>query len=525
MNTNHFSFTSPITITSNVTCKNCDSGRYIVKGDDTQHDSIDDCKYCMAGKEFVSATSFCTVCSAGQYQSSSNTPNAVCQSCMGSYILDDKKNETNHDSINACKFCPPGREFFNTTSPCSICSAGKYQNSSSTANAVCQSCVGSYILDNKIKEANHESIDACKKCPAGREFFNTTSNCTICSTGKYQSSSSTVNAVCESCIGLSIMDDSKDETKHVSIDNCHACEKGFEIDVTDGRRCVVCGFSHYQDEVGEKNIKCKTCDANFFITDDRKLAVTHQLKGDCVACKSGKFAAEGERFCDNCPAGRVRGSTSCDACDAGTYSTKTDPPSCAACPIGWSSELESTKCQPCEAGTFSNVTGQVCKECEAGQFRQRKEEDGSNITDPTTCVNCPIGKVMPLKGAAKCIDCVPGKYQDKTGESMCIKCSKGRQFNSSIVVGISAQNCLACHKGQYQPDEGSTFCLPCLTGSFENETGSFLCKDCPIGFSNGDGFQLSCDRCAEGKYQDLVQKANCKGMFICPFLKKTKFNL
>ena len=51
----------------------------------------------------------------------------------------------------------------------------------------------------------------------------------------------------------------------------------------------------------------------------------------------------------------------------------------------------------------------------------------------------------------------------------CAKCSSGRKFNrtfnSSIQVGISALNCAACDKGQYQREEVSTFCLPCLTGT------------------------------------------------------------
>jgi hypothetical protein len=111
---------------------------------------------------------------------------------------------------------------------------------------------------------------------------------------------------------------------------------------------------------------------------------------------------------------------------------------------------------------FSTSVGEACQSCNVGQYRPSKQMDGVNSTDPTTCLGCPVGQVMPFKGATKCIDCIPGQFQDQEGNESCIECASGRKFNASIDVGISASNCVACDKGQHQPEQGTTFCLPCL---------------------------------------------------------------
>jgi hypothetical protein len=142
----------------------------------------------------------------------------------------------------------------------------------------------------------------------------------------------------------------------------------------------------------------------------------------------------------------------------------------------------------------------------------------TNPPNSTLCEICPAGK-KTIRGALKttCAECDVGQFQDQEGFESCIKCASGRKFNASIAVGISASasNCLACDKGQHQPEKGSTFCLPCLTGTFQNVSGSPSCNDCPIGFSNGDTKEKSCTGCKRGRFQDAIREANCKGMSQC----------
>ena len=232
--------------------------------------------------------------------------------------------------------------------------------------------------------------------------------------------------------------------------------------------------------------------------------------------------SESINACKECVAGQYQdqeGKATCKSCPAGKWSNKVQAKNendCLDCQIGKFSAILSIDfdCIFCPAGTRgkNEVTGgtniTVCQACAVGRYR-----NGSDLI-VTSCRNCPIGQVMPFKGATKCIDCIPGKFQDQEGNESCIKCASGRQQSNANIadVGISAVNCVACDKGQYQPEEGSTFCLPCLIGTFQNMTGSSSCNNCSVGFSNGETKKESCTLCKEGRFQDAIQEAVCKGM-------------
>ena len=98
-------------------CTACSSGQYSTIG------SI--CQLCVAGKQFVNAVTECTICSKGKYQSSNTAASAQCEDCsVGSYIVDDEKEATEHTS---CKTCPKGYEIVvnDVTQPCEICTFSK----------------------------------------------------------------------------------------------------------------------------------------------------------------------------------------------------------------------------------------------------------------------------------------------------------------------------------------------------------------------------------------------------------------
>ena len=90
-----------------------------------------------------------------------------------------------------------------------------------------------------------------------------------------------------------------------------------------------------------------------------------------------------------------------------------------------------------------------CEKCDPGFY--------NDIPGNETCKYCPIGYSQNEKGLSYCIGCIPGQYQHEQGGQKCAKCSSGRKFhrtsNSSIQVGISALNCAAFDKGQYQREE------------------------------------------------------------------------
>ena len=333
--------------------------------------------------------------------------------------------------------------------------------------------------------------EACGLCPAGQysDSLNTNKKCTPAARDEFVPAPGINTATnCSDNPGP------KSFTNPPNTSLCEICPAGKKmIRGTTATNCTKCDAGQFQDLSGKET--CHDCPAGYY---QDQIGIAY-----CVGCIPGQFQNEkGQQECQECLPGQHRLNTIDD----------TDLTTCVNCPTGKVMPLEgAAKCVDCIPGQFQDQKGeQQCKDCLAGQHRLNT----INGTNLTKCMDCPIGKVMPVTGAAKCVDCIPGQYQDQKGNESCIKCASGRKFNANIDVGISASNCEACAKGQYQPENSSTFCLPCLTGTFQNVTGSSSCNDCPIGFSNGDTKEESCSECKAGKFQDAIQEANCKGMLF-----------
>jgi hypothetical protein len=353
-----------------IKCQDC-IGTYITDngGTDTEHDSLSDCKSCPAGREFVNITTECRVCDAGQYQDSNDKSSPSCTACIGTYITDDGGSNTEHVSILNCSSCPAGKEFVSITTECRVCDAGQYQDSNIKSSPSCTACIGSYILDARKKVTDHDSFLDCTNCSLGKEFDSTITECTICGAGQYQDVSNRSSISCKSCpVGLYIDIASRDQqcnnsnlvtvprtpSQHDSLDDCKTCPIGYEITGEDTTQCHVCGFSKYQDKKDVPNVKCETCLKDTYITDDNGEAVAHDNVKDCVACKKGKFAKAGERACDACTAGKEANAasnvsnSSCVVCTAGRYSAVETNSSCENCPHGFYQSIEGAPyCLPC----------------------------------------------------------------------------------------------------------------------------------------------------------------------------------
>ena len=178
-----------------------------------------------------------------------------------------------------------------------------------------------------------------------------TSNCSICDAGKYQDVENKANSFCKFCpVGQYIDVDAFDQCKpndavdrdpfqHSSLGSCKTCPKGYEINGTDTTKCIICSFSSYQNENNKKNVKCKTCSANQYITDKRNEPAVHDSSEDCVACSSGQFAAAGARVCESCAAGKQQEESLCVDCVEGRFSTPrksgNKKSTCEECPKGY----------------------------------------------------------------------------------------------------------------------------------------------------------------------------------------------
>ena len=122
----------------------------------------------------------CTICPAGEWQSSDNTPGSTCTPCAtGKYLIDAATNPAAHDNIDKCLYCPAGRYFIDQVNVCSECINGQYQNQNELATAVCKTCTaGQYASAQE---------NACGNCEPGK-FQELSSSikyrCKFCTVGK-----------------------------------------------------------------------------------------------------------------------------------------------------------------------------------------------------------------------------------------------------------------------------------------------------------------------------------------------------
>lgn len=103
-----------------------------------------------------------------------------------------------------------------------------------------------------------------------------------------------------------------------------------------------------------------------------------------------------------------------------------------------------------------------------------------------------------------CIVCPKGKYESNSGSYRCKNCPMGRYLSDSLYAEhhISVSNCSKCPKGKFNNMNGSTdscSCKQCKTGQYGPEQGLALCSDCDPGkYQDNNGID-SCKPCESGK--------------------------
>ena len=113
-------------------------------------------------------------------------------------------------------------------------------------------------------------------------------------------------------------------------------------------------------------------------------------------------------------------------------------------------------------------------------------------TDPTTCLDCIVGRYQPETGQASCLPCIPGSFMNSTGALKCVKCGKNQKSEDA-----GAKECDNCIVGKTS-EAGSAKCQRCSAGK-----AGTLCTKCLVGeFRAGsDTDATTCDACPEGRYQ------------------------
>ena len=161
-------------------CKTCETGK------SNFGTGNKDCTSCPSGRTLQQELPLvCDICASGQYQPLVHIDsNVKCIACPEGrwYFVDDKQDDTKHDSEDDCFYCPTGYEFTAQTTPCEICSAGYYQNENDLVESKCVACPnGRYIVDDKQTGTEHDSEANCSYCPVGYEYRSPILNCLVCS--------------------------------------------------------------------------------------------------------------------------------------------------------------------------------------------------------------------------------------------------------------------------------------------------------------------------------------------------------
>jgi hypothetical protein len=558
-------------------------------------DEASDCVACPAGTSFTTRDAPCVVCAAGQYQPAAAADGASCSPCAdGKYLADPAADAAEHDQASDCKFCPAGKEFVSATSICNTCRAGAVQDNSTAPFAACRNCpTGRYLLDDRMQEAEHDVVEDCKQCVAGRRFVDRASACEICAAGQFQDTQGDGVACVECSLGRFIDDAGQSVAAHDASGDCKQCDLGLEYTSSD-QPCHVCGGGRYQESNSTDDLRCTECAPGRFLGDgndvEGNFAIMHDQEIDCEACPVGQVSGPGARFCFTCPTGWAfkanatsgdgledmcqrcqagrrsafvavafqggginttnsssdGGMTICAACSRGQYQPDIGTAFCLPCSMGrFQPRQEADSCLGCPEGWFqSNVSALACASCPSGWGNEGNGSTSCNVVPPgffvvvagvekcprgyfcagsdapsvpcmpgtyasldgsISCIACSPGKFSPVPASFACMDCEAGTHQALSNRSECIACPKGF---ASTRNGSAA--CTECSAGKSASALSSTRCAICRAGTFQEFTARAACADCPEGYASLRNGSAACSECSVGKYMDETGSYPCK---------------
>ena len=335
-------------------CVACDVGKLrVLPGSQ----SIDDCVTCPKGYQYVNTTSDCTACIPGQYQEFD--------------IIYSPK----------CKTCEKGKAAMNSQTICVDCPIGKFQDG---------------IVSTKQW--------GCRFCDYGQEFVTSTEICISCDKGQIQPKNNFPSAKCYDCAsGMYTI--KKDSVA------CKYCKPGYEFQ-TIATTCSKCDDEMVQDDNQTAGAVCATCPSGYtFVKSNEK----------CSTCPVGKWMYKKER-------GVIESENDCQTCSYGKSSLHWRD-SCTDCRKGLYQEDDVSTvwgCKHCSLGTEYNGTNYTCTDCDLGRYQN--EQAGYS----SSCKWCEQGTefVTPY---VICSECGNGTYQqwnDKAGVT-CLSCPKGRDAPSN----------------------------------------------------------------------------------------------
>ena len=148
------------------------------------------CVDCEIGKySSTSASSGCTICDAGKF--SEELAVSACTDCpSGTYLPGGSDDAAaKHNSVEDCQPCLAGESSGPGSTDCVVCSPGRYGKTQHTAlgvrYATCHDCPSGKYLDDIGVSTKHDNVDDCTDCDAGTYSAGGAAVCTNCDAGKY----------------------------------------------------------------------------------------------------------------------------------------------------------------------------------------------------------------------------------------------------------------------------------------------------------------------------------------------------
>jgi hypothetical protein len=549
---------------SEATCSNCPAHTYSGAGSQTLVNCTCNkgytgpdgvaCTACGAGGfKDTNGSAACTLCSQGKYSTATAAiVQDTCVSCpsymysgMGSRLLTNctcNEGYTGPDGVE-CAACIAGtyKDWeVSGSSPCSLCSKGKYStDTGAISEATCSDCpahtysgVGSGILLNCTCNKGYTGPDGveCTACGAGGfKDTNGSAACTLCSQGKYSTATAAISeATCINCPSYT-----HSGAGSGLLTNC-TCNKGYTG--PDGVACTACGAGGFKDTNG--SAACTLCSQGKYLT-----ATAAIVQDTCVSCPSDTHSGAGSMLLTSCTCNKGYtgpDGAACTACVAGSYKEVNGSSPCSLCNQGKYSTataaISEATCINCPSYTHSGAGSRLLTNCTCNK--------GYTGPDGVACTACGAGGFKDTNGSAACTLCSQGKYSTATAaivQDTCVSCPSymysgmGSRLLTNCTcnegyTGPDGVECAACIAGTYKDWEvsGSSPCSLCSKGKYSTDTGAIseaTCSDCPAhtysgvgsgillnctcnkGYTGPDG--VECTACGAGGFKNTNGSAAC----------------
>lgn len=450
-------------------------------------ESLSQCAACPADSRVLKsrATSITDcVCNAG-YTGNDGGP---CEACLaGTY------KESHGDS--ACTDCPINT-YSTATAAIAVDTCQNCRSSSkSTAGAASESeclCVEGYELQGSVcvscQDGHVSSLGtSCSPCP-NNEYQKNGSSCSPCPSVKVSPAASydVSHCVCPSqyeAVGNECRQCTPGTSNSNQDSTCTPCAVGSYSDISGALSCIGCSDGSSTTGTGSATLAACVCEAGFYGSNNV-----------CAECSAGKFSAENEQSCTNCPVNTYSShsaSTECVPCHSNAVSEIASI-SAADCVCDAGYTLQNSECVACLSGKFKPLVGNHdCQNCALGTY-----EVGGSVCEPcpvntwgggTECYNCPTNSVSALrtKTLTSCL-CKPGYYNVTTHSAhSCHECPLNTFKDSD-----NNEICTACPPGRYTVSTSSVAeadCLVCAFNNYVNEVTK-ACESCPV---NSESFAES----------------------------------